>query len=117
MKKADGDVVSFETMRAMTSAALIDSMDKEEMHMRMKRARRLMEVIAAEVSVPQKKLGGMTKEEIVQIDRAYQELLSKGRAEDFEAKRNVFKPRTLLNLPGNTITWLPSDALGNTRAA
>ncbi len=56
-----------EGLKRRTAAAWTDTMEKEERHMKTKRARRLMETVAAGTIVPTKLLGGLAHQEVIDI--------------------------------------------------
>ena len=63
----------------LTRGTWTEKMEAEEQHMKTKRARRLVEVVAAGGNPNPRLLGGMSVEEIVQIYRADQERLASDR--------------------------------------
>lgn len=84
--------------------------------MKTKRARRLVEVVAAGGNPNPRLLGGMSVEEIVQIYRADQERLASDRMKKTLQKRDTFRPRVVRNLTSKVIKWEP-NSLRNLPAA
>ena len=82
-----------------------------------KRARRLMEVVAAGVKVNENLLGGMTAQEVVGIYEADQARLSRGRQKATLARQKAFTPRAVPNVENMTVKWEPESLATDSAAA
>ena len=105
--------LSAEALKRRTTAAWTDSMEREERHMKTKRARKLMETVAAGTVVLTKLLGGMAREEVIDIYNADQQRLQAQRSKALDQKRAVFSPKRLVDLKGKRIFWEPQELADN----
>jgi len=110
-------VVSAQQLEGLTSTQWTAEMAKEEGHMKEKRARRLMQVVASTGGASTELLGGMQAEEIREIYEANEARLAKQRSHDAAAKRRVFAPRVATDMKGKVVKLLAAADTAASRAA
>ena len=108
--KSSCPVVSRANLQALTAPTWTPTLSKEENHMSTKRARRAMEFVASGGHLPAKEMGGMSREEIIDIYEANEARLKKNRETKDATKLAAFKPRAPPALHGKLVKWEP-DAL------
>ena len=96
-------------LETLTHAAWSPALAAEESHQKTKRARRAMEFVATGGHLAEKEMGGMTREEIVDIYEANETRLKAQRAKKDATKSSTFKQR-VPDLSGKLVKWEP-DAL------
>ena len=108
-------VLSACELRRRTASAWTPQMQMEEDHMKLKRARRLMEVVAG--GNPRADLlAGFSRKEIVDLYNADQERLENARVKKHADKRLAFTPRVVERLTGKVIMWEPPTLARSSKA-
>ncbi|MCP4240526.1 MAG: hypothetical protein GY772_08175 [bacterium] len=101
-------ILSAGDMQRLTASHWTPAMQKEELHMKTKRATRLMDNVKSGVPVPARLLGGLTEDAITEVYTANLERLKRARAAGEVVKSRAFRPRPEVDLHGVTVFWEPS---------
>ena len=100
-------VVSTAEIKTLTDAAWTPALAKEDKHMRDKRGRRVMEFLASGGHLPAHQLGGMSRQEIVDIFEANEARLEVDRQKKSNARQAAFAPKARRNLANAVVKWEP----------
>ena len=100
-------VASAAELEALTAGTWTPALEKEANHMKDKRSVRIMEFLANGGQLPEHLLGGLSRQEIVDIFEVNQKRLADERQKKNIVRRTAFAPRGAHDLTGKAVKWDP----------